>query len=79
MDATDLLRAWSEGDEAALNELMPLLEQELHRLARAHMRRERHGHTLQATALVNEVFSDWPAERGPGGRTERTSSALPHV
>lgn len=56
MDATDLLRAWSEGDEAALNELMPLVEQELHRLARAHMRREQHGHTLQATALVNEMF-----------------------
>ena len=56
MDATDLLRAWSEGDKAALNELMPLVEQELHRLARAHMRRERRDHTLQATALVNEVF-----------------------
>jgi RNA polymerase sigma factor (TIGR02999 family) len=56
MDATELLRAWSEGDEAALNELVPLVEKELHRLARAYMRRERQGHTLQATALVNEVF-----------------------
>ena len=56
MDATELLRAWSEGDETALNELVPLVEKELHRLARAHMRRERKGHTLQATALVNEVF-----------------------
>jgi len=56
MDATELLRAWSEGDEAALNELVPLVERELHRLARAYMRRERQGHTLQATALVNEVF-----------------------
>ena len=56
MDATELLRAWSEGDEAALNELVPLVENELHRLARAYMRRERKGHTLQATALVNEVF-----------------------
>ena len=56
MDATELLRAWSEGDEAALNELVPLVERELHRLARAHMRRERRSHTLQATALVNEVF-----------------------
>ena len=56
MDATELLRAWSEGDEAALNELVPLVEKELHRLAHAYMRRERKGHTLQATALVNEVF-----------------------
>ena len=56
MDATALLRAWSEGDQAALNELVPLVERELHRLARAYMRRERQGHTLQATALVNEVF-----------------------
>jgi RNA polymerase sigma factor (TIGR02999 family) len=56
MDATELLRAWSDGDEAALNELVPLVEKELHRLARAYMRRERHGHTLQATALVNEAF-----------------------
>lgn len=56
MDATQLLRAWNDGDEAALNELVPLVEQELHRLARAYMGRERQGHTLQATALVNEVF-----------------------
>jgi RNA polymerase sigma factor (TIGR02999 family) len=56
MDATQLLRAWSEGDETALNELVPLVEEELHRLARAYMGRERKGHTLQATALVNEVF-----------------------
>jgi RNA polymerase sigma-70 factor (ECF subfamily) len=56
MDATDLLRAWSEGDEAAFSQLVPLVERELHRVARAYMRRERQGHTLQATALVNEVF-----------------------
>jgi RNA polymerase sigma factor (TIGR02999 family) len=56
MDATQLLHAWSEGDETALEQLMPLVESELHRLARAYMRRERDGHTLQATALVNEVF-----------------------
>ena len=53
---TQLLRAWSDGDEAALNQLAPLVEPELRRLARAHMARERTGHTLQATALVNEVF-----------------------
>jgi RNA polymerase sigma factor (TIGR02999 family) len=56
MDATELLRAWNNGDESALNRLVPLIEQELHRLARAYMHRERQGHTLQATALVNEVF-----------------------
>ena len=56
MDATELLHAWSEGDESALHQLMPLVERELHRVARAYMRRERQGHTLQATALVNEVF-----------------------
>jgi len=56
MDATELLRAWNDGDESALNQLVPLIEQELHRLARAYMHRERQGHTLQATALVNEVF-----------------------
>ena len=55
-DVTKLLRAWSEGDEAALEQLVPLVETELHRLARAYMSRERKGHTLQATALVNEVF-----------------------
>lgn len=53
---TQLLRAWSEGDEAALEQLVPLVEAELRRLARAYMSRERQGHTLQATALVNEVF-----------------------
>lgn len=53
---TILLRAWSDGDEAALEQLVPLVEAELHRIARGYMRRERQGHTLQATALVNEVF-----------------------
>jgi RNA polymerase sigma factor (TIGR02999 family) len=55
-DVTLLLRAWSAGDEAALEQLVPLVETELHRLARTYMSRERKGHTLQATALVNEVF-----------------------
>jgi RNA polymerase sigma factor (TIGR02999 family) len=53
---TELLRAWSGGDEAALGALLPLVEAELRRLARAYMARERLGHTLQATALVNEAF-----------------------
>ncbi len=55
-DVTRLLRAWSDGDEAALTQLVPLVEAELRRLARACMGRERKGHTLQPTELVNEAF-----------------------
>ena len=55
-DVTALLRAWTGGDEKALDRLLPVLYEELHRTARAYMRRERSGHTLQTTALVNEVF-----------------------
>jgi RNA polymerase sigma factor (TIGR02999 family) len=53
---TELLRAWSEGDDGALQHLLPIVEAELRRLARGYMRRERRGHTLQVTALVNEAF-----------------------
>lgn len=55
-DVTELLKAWADGDQAALNQLVPLVHQELHRLARVYMRRERQGHTLQTTALVNEAY-----------------------
>jgi RNA polymerase sigma factor (TIGR02999 family) len=53
---TELLRAWSDGDAGALERLLPLVEAELRRLARGYMGRERKGHTLQTTALVNEAF-----------------------
>ena len=53
---TDLLQAWSQGNEAALERLIPIVHLELRRLARRQMRRERDGHTLQTTALVNEVY-----------------------
>jgi RNA polymerase sigma-70 factor, ECF subfamily len=53
---TQLLVAWGGGDSAALNELMPLVYEELHRLAHHYMSRERPGHTLQSSALVNEAF-----------------------
>ena len=53
---TELLHAWGEGDEAALHQLVPLVESELRRLAGAYMARERPGHTLQPTALVNEAY-----------------------
>ena len=55
-DFTLLLRAWGEGDRQALDRLAPLVYQELHRLARGYMARERPNHTLQATALVNEAY-----------------------
>jgi len=53
---TQLLKKWSNGDAKALDQLMPLVYDELHRLAEAYLRRERREHTLQPTALVNELF-----------------------
>ena len=55
-DITGLLLAWRGGDEDALTRLIPLVEQELHRIAQRHMAGERPGHSLQATALVNEAY-----------------------
>jgi len=55
-NVTKLLVAWGNGDEAARDELMPLVYNELHRLAHQYMNRERPGHTLQTSALVNEAF-----------------------
>lgn len=53
---TVLLRSWADGDESALDELTPLVYEKLHRLAHQHMAREQGGHTLQTTALINEVY-----------------------
>ena len=55
-DVTTLLHAWADGDEGALEQLLPLVETALRRLARGYLRRERQGHTLEPTALVNEAF-----------------------
>ena len=55
-DVSALLRAWSGGDQGAIETLTPLVYDELHRLARRYMRRERPEHSLQATALVNEAY-----------------------
>jgi RNA polymerase sigma-70 factor, ECF subfamily len=55
-EVTQLLLAWSDGDQSALEKLAPLVHQELHRLAKAYMSRERPGHTLQTAALVNEAY-----------------------
>ena len=55
-EITRLLVAWGEGDQSALEELAPLVHSELHRLAHEYMSRERPGHTLQTSALVNEAY-----------------------
>ena len=55
-DVSGLLRAWSDGDEHALNALTPIVYKELHRLAGRYLRREQSGHSLQTTALVNEAY-----------------------
>jgi RNA polymerase sigma factor (TIGR02999 family) len=51
-----MLLDWSEGDQSALERMMPIVYSELHRLAHHYMRRERDGHTLQTSALVNEAY-----------------------
>jgi RNA polymerase sigma-70 factor, ECF subfamily len=55
-EITELLAEWREGNQSALDELYPLVYNELHRLARRYMSRERKGHTLQTTALINEAY-----------------------
>ena len=55
-DISTLLRAWTEGDQGALERMTPIVYDELHSLARRYMRRERAGHSLQTTALVNEAY-----------------------
>src|SRR5271167_1669335 len=56
-DVSSLLHAWSCGDQRALEKLTPIVYDELHRLARRYMRREKPGHSLQTTALVNEAYT----------------------
>lgn len=55
-EVTQLLLAWSAGDSAALDRLVPLVYAELHRLAKSYLRQERAGHTLQTTALIHEAY-----------------------
>ena len=55
-EITQLLLSWSQGDNSALDRLIPLVYPELRRLARQHMRRENAGHTLQTSALINEAY-----------------------
>jgi RNA polymerase sigma factor (TIGR02999 family) len=61
-NVTQLLKCWSSGDKEALNQLIPLVYEELYRLANSRLRQERVDHTLQATALINEAYlrlADW--------------------
>lgn len=62
-EITQLLKAWSEGDRAAFDRLMPLVYRELHRLAHRYMKHEHAGHTLQTSALVNEAYLKLVNER----------------
>lgn len=55
-ELTELLIGWGNGDETALDRLMPIVDRELHRIAHYHMNRENPGHTLQTSALVNEAY-----------------------
>jgi len=55
-EISDLLHAWHKGDEEAFHRLIPLVHEELHRLAHRYMQREHYGYDLQTTALVNEAF-----------------------
>ncbi|MBK7601085.1 MAG: sigma-70 family RNA polymerase sigma factor [Acidobacteria bacterium] len=55
-DITQLLQDWSHGDSAALERLLPLVYDELHRQAARYLRKERQGHTLQTTALIHEAY-----------------------
>lgn len=53
---TELLSAWRNGDRAALDRMIPVVYEQLHRIASGHLRRERSDHTIQSTALINEAF-----------------------
>jgi RNA polymerase sigma factor (TIGR02999 family) len=71
IEITQLLLRWSRGDQAALSQLMPVVYDELHKLAHGYLRRERSGHTLHPTALINEAylrlikqdFPEWQSRR----------------
>ena len=63
-EVTGLLERWSQGDQAALGRMLPMVYDELRRMARRHLQHERDGHTLQGTSLVHEVYLRL-AEKGP--------------
>ena len=55
-EITELLKAWSAGDQSAVGQIVELVYPELHRMAKKHLYHERPGHSIQATALVNEAY-----------------------
>lgn len=63
-EVTQLLAAWGKGDPSALDKLLPLVHSELRRIAQRQMSQERPGHTLQATALVNEAYLKLAGQQG---------------
>jgi len=65
-DLTELLDHWQQGDRAALEKLVPLIYDELRRIAHRYVQRERNGHTLQTTALVNEAYLRLAEQQKPG-------------
>jgi RNA polymerase sigma factor (TIGR02999 family) len=75
-DVTQLLRAWSEGDQLALEKLTPLVYQELHRRAHRQMTQERSGQILQTTAIVNEIYLQLIDLRGVSWRDRAHFFAL---
>ena len=76
-DVSEILRAWSDGDQEALEKLTPIVYAELHRLAQRYMKHERPGHSLQTTALVNEAYMRLSITSACNGRIARTSSRFP--
>lgn len=75
-DVSELLSAWSAGDESARERLMPAVYDELRRLARHHMRAERGDHTLQTTALVHEVYLRLVGQRSAEWKTRAQFFAI---
>jgi hypothetical protein len=71
---TKLLQGWRAGDRKALEDLLPLVYDELRRLAHYQLRNERPNHTLQSTALVHEVYFRLVGQDLPGGRAARIFS-----
>lgn len=76
LEVTELLQAWSQGDVAARDRLFPLVYQELRRRASDRLRRERPGHTLQATALVHEAYLRLLGQRAPSWQNRNQFYAI---
>jgi hypothetical protein len=76
-EITHLLQRWQQGDRKALDQLMPIVYDELRRLAHHYLSGERKEHTLQPTALVNEAYLRLVGQLRPSGRTGRSFSESP--